>query len=453
MEIFSDFYKSHGRYIEINGEFYDISVMEGVPANEWILMHLNLRSLVSLKLVNCQIKSFPFELVSSSPLLKVLDLSGNEIENIPHQIPSHIELRKINLSRNQIKWVAKDCFTNLEQCMEIDLSNNNLSGTFDIQVTPGLHSLYLGRNGISDFRVASSHGEDTTDLAILDLQFNSLQRLTSEFFSHIVRLHFLQVSSNQIKTVSPSIRSLTGLKQLYLNDNNLACIPQFPLSRLALLDITGNKELQHLPGEIIFSKRHLQLRCDSHLKKLPQLESFAYAVLQCNVPSLKEICSKRVRTSDSIQALPRAPILVEKSFNDSLLCTFCQDNIYDQMGYLMSCPLVHVPVRSAASLLSIEEEDVTSNCFLLKFYFCSECKLCLAKDTRNGNRHIESVSINFVNLLQRINESQVIESHTHLAHLSDTLSYIFGNAKESSSLDPTFSSSSSSRYLNYIPLL
>ncbi|NGX26951.1 MAG: hypothetical protein K940chlam6_00878 [Chlamydiae bacterium] len=55
------------------------------------------------------------------------------------------------------------------------------------------------------------------------------------------------------------IEKLTGLRCLYLNDNNLKELPVslFNLTKLEILDLTGNKSLKHLPFYLF--KREVQV--------------------------------------------------------------------------------------------------------------------------------------------------------------------------------------------------
>ena len=63
--------------------------------------------------------------------LKTLDLSGNELAILRAEIDVFREvpnLEKLDLSNNQISWVAPDVFSPLQSLINLDLCNNKLLG-------------------------------------------------------------------------------------------------------------------------------------------------------------------------------------------------------------------------------------------------------------------------------------------------------------------------------------
>ncbi|XP_044299370.1 podocan-like protein 1 [Varanus komodoensis] len=238
-----------------------------------------------------------------------LHLQNNRISRIPKgALSSQWRLRELYLQNNNLTNDGLDPFTfsRLKSLEYLDLSNNNLT-----QVPAGLPAniviLHLGRNRLSALppeRLSRVRG-----LQYLLLQSNALtaSRVHPEAFSRLRALHTLHLYNNQLERVPPGlprrVRSLMllhnqiahiglhdfaatyTLAELNLSYNRLysAHIHRLAfrkLRRLESLDISGN-QLTLLPAGLPASLQVL------HLQK-NQLNSLSPELL-ANLTMLKEL--------------------------------------------------------------------------------------------------------------------------------------------------------------------
>jgi Leucine-rich repeat (LRR) protein len=98
--------------------------------NNLVTLHGELSSLPCLRYLNCRnnkIKNcgIPSEIFSLDELL-VLDLSHNELKEVPNQLEQSKGLLVLNLSHNYIQTIPNQLFVNLTDLLYLDLSHNNL---------------------------------------------------------------------------------------------------------------------------------------------------------------------------------------------------------------------------------------------------------------------------------------------------------------------------------------
>ena len=194
-------------------------------------------------------------LLSPGSSLKVLDLSGNRLTDLPTAL-GRLRLVRLDLSDNRLTalppsigrlrppaWFA--FFHGAEPHLTLDLSGNRLTA-----LPPE-----LGR---------------IADLVQLDLGDNRLTDLPAALF-RLDRLHTLNLSGNQLGTVPPELGDLTTLETLGLGDNQLTDLPPElgQLPQLVSLDLSGN-QLRALPPELAQAANlsHLNLS-DNQLTGLP----------------------------------------------------------------------------------------------------------------------------------------------------------------------------------------
>eukprot|EP00817_Percolomonadidae_sp_ATCC50343_P007192 CAMPEP_0117420488 /NCGR_PEP_ID=MMETSP0758-20121206/1810_1 /TAXON_ID=63605 /ORGANISM="Percolomonas cosmopolitus, Strain AE-1 (ATCC 50343)" /LENGTH=326 /DNA_ID=CAMNT_0005202123 /DNA_START=790 /DNA_END=1767 /DNA_ORIENTATION=+ len=82
--------------------------------------------------------------------LKILDLSGNQIEVIDHQINTLKALEKLRLSYNKIYAIHEDAFKELDSLKELRLDNNELTYLPQFLIPNSLKYLTLRYNNIEE---------------------------------------------------------------------------------------------------------------------------------------------------------------------------------------------------------------------------------------------------------------------------------------------------------------
>lgn len=206
-----------------------------------------LNSLKELDLADNQLAALPTTLFNESASLEKLFLQNNSLTLLPSGIFEGLtDLIVLNLSRNAISThlLSEQTFSGLARLQVLDLSWNQLSkieaSTF-AQLAQ-LRVLSLNNNHIHT--VKSESFVQMPRLNLLSLSFNKIEELsvifgneatttgeqrgegisTSSFSSS---LSSLSLDHNRLRSVSLSAESVSYLKDLALNDNNLVAVPDF----------------------------------------------------------------------------------------------------------------------------------------------------------------------------------------------------------------------------------
>ena len=163
-----------------------------------------------------------------------LDLSGNQLEQMPSEIEKLERLKYLDLSNNRLFKLSPE-ITKLQNLTLLDLSNNQFT-ELPIEITK-LHNL-----------------------TELDMSRNALLFLPPEI-AELNNLEQLNLSSNDFRHLSLEITELRNLKQLDLSGNFLTRLPPeiAKLKNLTQLNLSQN-ELTQLPLEIF--KLPLDVKCE-----------------------------------------------------------------------------------------------------------------------------------------------------------------------------------------------
>ncbi|XP_066490605.1 leucine-rich repeat-containing G-protein coupled receptor 5 [Tiliqua scincoides] len=116
-------------------------------------------SLESLTLTGARIRSLPASICDQLPNLQVLDLSDNQLEDLP-QFTSCEKLQKIDLHHNEIDEIKMGTFQQLVALRSLNLASNKIS-TINANAFSSLLSLIkldLSSNLLSSFPVTSLYG-------------------------------------------------------------------------------------------------------------------------------------------------------------------------------------------------------------------------------------------------------------------------------------------------------
>lgn len=200
------------------------------------------------------------------PLLNHLDLSGNNIRNVPEDLLCPVpDLRYLNLTGNRLHDLLtlgrSPCAAALDT---LDLSDNELLDLPDDSLTQlgSLISLHLQKNAISTMGERALAG--LSELQHLDLSYNHLASLPPELFTHTRQLRRLLLRNNSLNVLAPGLlEDLEELHTLDLASNELTSRwinrETFRgLSRLALLDLSNNK-LTRVDVRLFEDAKNLQL--------------------------------------------------------------------------------------------------------------------------------------------------------------------------------------------------
>jgi internalin A len=161
-----------------------------------------------------------------------LDLSGQEITELPQSIGRLTQLRSLNLSNNGLTDLPAS-LGQLTDLQTVGLSENQLTA------------------------LPESLGQ-LTQLRDLNLADNQLTALP-ESLGQLTQLRELYLHGNELTTLPESLGQLTELRELYLNGNQLAALPESlgQLAQLRILDFSNN-QLTVLPESLGYLS---QLQC------------------------------------------------------------------------------------------------------------------------------------------------------------------------------------------------
>jgi internalin A len=195
---------------------------------KWIGNNLNslpveiskLTNLESLVLSNNKISNFPSEMLWGLNNLKALDVSCNNLREMPRGL-NH--LQSLNVSNNKITE------------LRFSWSLNNLQ------------FLDVSSNKITEI---SSENLLLSNLQTLKLNKNKITKIP-EAITKLIRLQFLEISYNQIVEIPEEIGLLINLQSIKFNRNKITEIPEVitKLTKLRVLALGGN-QITKIPDSI-----------------------------------------------------------------------------------------------------------------------------------------------------------------------------------------------------------
>ncbi|XP_022915512.1 leucine-rich repeat-containing protein 1 [Onthophagus taurus] len=181
--------------------------------------------------------------------LRHLDISDNEIQNIPNLISKLVNLHTLNVSRNCLKYT--DVPSAIHRCQKLaifDISTNTLEKVPEgLTSLINLRELYLNDTYI-EF-LPANFGR-LCNLKILELRDNNLTTLPKSLrrLSSLVRL---DLSNNDFAEMPEVIVSMLNLKELWINGNCISSLCPGIGNLQNLLDFDASKnDIEKIPQEI-----------------------------------------------------------------------------------------------------------------------------------------------------------------------------------------------------------
>ncbi|XP_014259123.1 toll-like receptor 6 [Cimex lectularius] len=162
--------------------------------------------------------------------LEELDISANEISAIPdNAFTSLRSLQKLLLQDNNIETMADRAFVGLVSLQYLNASSNRLVALPPelFQSTRDLREIYLNNNTINVLAPGLLEGLD--QVLVIDLSKNELTSswVNRDTFSGLVRLVVLNLGHNQLSKIDAQIfQDLYSLQILNLEHNQIECIAE-----------------------------------------------------------------------------------------------------------------------------------------------------------------------------------------------------------------------------------
>nr|XP_060642773.1 protein flightless-1 homolog [Anolis sagrei ordinatus] len=198
--------------------------------------------------------------------LSVLDLSYNQLTEVPRELENAKNMLVLNLKQNSIDSIPNQLFINLTDLLYLDLSDNKLESlppqmrrlvhlqTLILNNNPLLHAqlrqlpamvalqtLHLRNTQRTQSNLPTSL-DGLVNLSDVDLSCNELTRVPECLYT-LSNLRRLNLSTNQISELSLCIDQWTHLETLNLSRNQLTSLPSAicKLTKLKKLYLNSNK--------------------------------------------------------------------------------------------------------------------------------------------------------------------------------------------------------------------
>lgn len=204
----------------------------------------NLKQLTTLVLSGNKLEALP-RIVCQLKTLTTLDAAYNTISRLPDSIVNLHQLTTLNLSYNELEEIPEE-LCQLKKLTTLDITSNPIK-----RVATKITNLRL----LTTFRMAGT----------------TLRELPS-FLCQLKRLVNLDVSRNEISRLPETLSGLSQLQTLNLSTNKLEELPEslFLLKRLTTLDISWNS-LKNIPKNIERLHQLITLRLQgNNLFELPE---------------------------------------------------------------------------------------------------------------------------------------------------------------------------------------
>ncbi|ELP87425.1 leucine-rich repeat-containing protein, putative [Entamoeba invadens IP1] len=173
---------------------------------------------------------------------KILNLSFNEIQEVPQEFGSLYELEDLNMNNNKLKEVPL-CFTNLMKLKNIYLSFNQISKLpSNFFIFSNLRALNFTHNQLTSLPTGMVY---CSQLVELRLNFNNLEYISNEI-EKLVNLKTLTCTHNKLYVLPPGMSALKSIDTLDFSNNRLRTVP-YTLSRcstLRTLSLVMNEKLE-----------------------------------------------------------------------------------------------------------------------------------------------------------------------------------------------------------------
>uniref|UniRef100_T1GBB4 LRRCT domain-containing protein n=1 Tax=Megaselia scalaris TaxID=36166 RepID=T1GBB4_MEGSC len=175
--------------------------------------------------------------------LTTIDLSDNQLTSLPPELFSETKnIKEIYLRNNSINVLAPGIFSELADLLVLDLAKNELNSQWiNIATFAGLKLLQLSNNYIDS--IPENTFIELTNLHTLVLSHNRLTNIGPMTFYGLFGISILSLDFNRINKIDAiAFKNCSSLQELHINSNKLQRVPEalayVPL--LKTLDIGEN---------------------------------------------------------------------------------------------------------------------------------------------------------------------------------------------------------------------
>ncbi|XP_051546282.1 leucine-rich repeat serine/threonine-protein kinase 2 isoform X1 [Myxocyprinus asiaticus] len=226
----------------------------------------HIQNLLRLDLSSNSLSEFPSALCQSLQSLTRLDLQGNQLQSLPAELLGLPALSVLDVSRNCIgPLLPLDPSVRCPTLRQLNLSFNQIS-VFPFQMGQAmekLEELSLEGNQISELSLPLYLAE----LKVLDVSKNQVTMISENFLTECIKMETFNASFNQISSLLHLPSKITTIK---LSQNNFTKVPEVivNLPYVRSVDMKNNS-ISVLPGpevwvslnlrELMFSHNHISV--------------------------------------------------------------------------------------------------------------------------------------------------------------------------------------------------
>ena len=190
--------------------------------------------LEALEMRSCQIQDHMLTPIQGLTTLKHLDLSINNIANIPSDLFSGMSrLTVLKLHQGSLHTISDSTFSGLGALQELDLGNNSLASVHanSFSATPQLKELTLVSNpNLAPALPSGVFQPVSSTLEILDLGGTAFTENHWDQIAELRQLTTLRLPNNHISQLHDmGMEKLTGLVNVYLGHNSLTQVNKLSL--------------------------------------------------------------------------------------------------------------------------------------------------------------------------------------------------------------------------------
>ncbi|NXX56255.1 NEPN protein, partial [Scopus umbretta] len=209
------------------------------------------------------------------PNLTTLELSKNQLHNLPPRLPSR--LQKLDCSNNLIQRVTAQDFQGLQDLKHLFLDNNAVS-MFEagaLQQCAQLSNLALEQNLLISIPLRQVNPRTADTLARLDLKGNDIEDVGEQELKDLRQLQVLNLRNNKISALDRKVLEyLPRLRHLYLDGNPWNCTCDLLRTRRALVakgtDVRGGQCVAPAEsrGESWMSSKKILQQCEDNVSSM-----------------------------------------------------------------------------------------------------------------------------------------------------------------------------------------
>lgn len=223
-------------------------------------------TLLELHLVQSELATFPKDALKILGHLKVLNIDGHRIENLPRDVFGGMTfdgtLEKFHFVNGLLSDMGQDIFMSFKKVKTLDIHGNRLVALKKGQFK-GLREaeiLDLSFNNLS--KLDASHVSDLTKMTWINVSHNALTEITRGTFARNAVLRVLNMSFNNIKKIdSNTFRGMRFLRRLYLHDNMISDVGRGTfgsVTRIGTIDLARNR-IKKVDYQMFFQLNYVEI--------------------------------------------------------------------------------------------------------------------------------------------------------------------------------------------------